>query len=102
MFDVVFHFGLLLSQTPPGSFWMPGLQRSLYTSFYSQRFSFFRSNVFVFITTIKKNEIKVQAHTIACLVEVVCLQGIRVYANSFISSFVVQKIEVSYMHSMIN
>lgn len=69
--------------------------------FYSQRFSFFRSNVFVFIATIKKNEIKVQAQTIACLVEVVYLQGIRVYANSFISPFVVQ-IEVSYMHSMIN
>lgn len=28
LFDVVFHFGLLLSQTPLGSLWKPGLQRN--------------------------------------------------------------------------
>lgn len=28
LFDVVFHFGFLLSQTPLGSLWKPGLQRN--------------------------------------------------------------------------
>lgn len=97
MFDVVFHFGLLLSLTPLGSLWMPGLQRRLHTSF--------TLNAFHFSGALLYNHSKEKGNEgVSTDCNVPCCGGLFAGHQSFCTFFhlFVVQFEVSYMHSVTN